>query len=313
MKRVLSGVLFFVFAILIIFCPNHIPLTCVVGILAVLGLCELFKNVRSMEIYPVWWLGIAATVLFVIASAFKSTIELAKPIMDTEIEKLNTLIQINGFNYVIPTGPENYDIMPLFPAIITGLVFLGFLWEFFRKDRSPVKNIGATLFGAIYIGWLISHLVSLRCLDGSVSLFGKNIALGSALVMFCIICTSATDTFAFFIGKKFGKHKIAPKSSPNKTWEGSVGGWLGCVIFGTLWGYVSGLPLVHTIIMSIVCGVISQLGDLTESSIKREIGIKDFSNLIPGHGGILDRIDSLLFTAPFVYYYIIIFAPNLFR
>lgn len=311
MNRVISGIIGLLIAVFVIFFPTHIPFTCLAGVLAVLGLCELYKNIQSMKIYPIWWLGIITCIFFVVGSAFKSTYELARPLVEPEIEKINSFIYINGFSFRIPNGNENFDIMPLFPVIISALIFLGFLAEFFRKDRAPVKNIGATLFGVIYVGWLICHLVSLRCLNGNASLLGHKIALGSALVMFTVICTCGTDTFAYFVGKRFGKHKIAPTSSPNKTWEGSVGGWIACVVLGTGWGVLCGLPLVHMIVMSAFCGVISQLGDLTESSIKREIGIKDFSDLIPGHGGILDRLDSLLFTGPFVYYYVIIFMPKL--
>lgn len=313
MKRVISGLILILLAIFVIFCPSNIPLTVLVGILAVLGLCELYKNVSVMGCKPIWWLGILTTIIFVVGSVFKSTYQtLAPEINEKIVPGINTIISVYGFNYMVPNSSESYDIMPLFPLIITLLIFAGFLVEFFRGERAPVKNIGSTLFGTIYIGWLISHIASLRCLEGTTSLFGKNIAIGSAFVMLMVICTCATDTFAFVVGKNFGKHKISPKSSPNKTWEGSIGGWLACVILGCLWGYLAHLPMIHIFIISVVCGVISQLGDLTESSIKREIGIKDFSDVIPGHGGILDRLDSMLFTAPFIYYYAITFMTNLF-
>ena len=324
MKRVISGIILILIAIFVIFCPNYIPLTCLVGILAILGLCELYKNVMVMGFKPIWWLGILTTILFVIGSVFKSTYQAIIPTINQElIPKINqevlpeinniisnSNISVQGFNFIIPNGSETLDIMPLFPVIITTLIFVGFIVEFFRSDRAPIKNIGATLFGTIYIGWLFSHVASLRCVEGTTLLFGKNIPIGSALVMLMVVCTCATDTFAYVVGKNFGKHKMSPKSSPNKTWEGSIGGWVGCVIFGCLWGYLAHLPMIHVVNMAIVCGVISQLGDLTESSIKREMGIKDFSDLIPGHGGVLDRIDSMLFTTPFIYYYVIIFMLN---
>ena len=311
MKRVISGIILLLLAIFVIFLPNTIPLTCLVGLLAVWGLSELYKNVSLMGCKPIWWLGIATTIVFLVGSVFSHTYDLIMPeLTEKIIPEINNTFSFYGFSYAIPNENE-MDVISLIPAIITLLIFIGFLVEFFRGERHPVKNIGATLFGTIYIGWLLSHIASLRIIDGTTTFFGHEIALGSALVMLMVVCTCATDTFAFFVGKRFGKHKISPKSSPNKTWEGSIGGWCACVVFGCLWGYAASLPMIHVIVISVICGVLSQLGDLTESSIKREIGIKDFSNVIPGHGGVLDRIDSMLFTAPFIYYYVITFMSML--
>jgi len=298
MKRAISSFIGISLAIVVIFSSSIIPLTVVIGVIAVWGLCEFYRSIQKMGVQPIWWLGILTTVLFVLTSAFKSGSMNILP---------HSNITIQGFAHFNILSDGHLDITPLFPLIITTIFLAGFITEFLRKERAPIKNIGATLFGALYIGWLISHIISLKAFGGTTVLFGHTVSMGSSIAMLMLLCTWATDSFAFLIGKNFGKHKISPKSSPNKTWEGSIGGLLGSIIIGGSFGYFIGIPIIHVFILCFICGIISQLGDLTESAIKREIGIKDFSNLIPGHGGILDRIDSMLFTAPATYYYVLTF------
>ena len=125
------------------------------------------------------------------------------------------------------------------------------------------------------------------------------------MVWLVLLTAFGTDIMAYFSGYLFGKHKLCPKISPKKTVEGAIGGALGsmvlCGIFAKLF-----LPalFMHCLIIGLLGGIVSQFGDLTASIFKRKMGIKDYGNLIPGHGGILDRFDSVLFTAPLVYYYI---------
>lgn len=132
---------------------------------------------------------------------------------------------------------------------------------------------------------------------------------GNLLVWLIFIASWLCDTTAYYVGRYLGKNKICPKVSPKKTIEGSIGGLLGstiaCVIFGAIIGrYGVNIALYHYVIIGALCGVLCQLGDLVASSIKRHVGVKDYSNLIPGHGGILDRFDSILFASVVVYYYI---------
>ena len=120
----------------------------------------------------------------------------------------------------------------------------------------------------------------------------------------------ATDTCAYFAGYFFGKHKLAPVISPKKTVEGSIGGILGTLILMLTYSYIGAevcdvrVNAVNVIILSLICGGVSQLGDLCASVIKREQGIKDYGHIMPGHGGVMDRFDSVLFAAPVVYYFI---------
>ncbi len=192
-------------------------------------------------------------------------------------------------------------------------MILSFCIEMARRERAPLVNVGATLFGAIYVGWLISHLVVLRQIPGNIILGSHKMEVGAVLVMFTFVGTWACDTGAYFVGRFYGKTKLAPKLSPNKTVEGSVGGLLGSLVVSPICGYAIGLPLRHSLALGLIFGVLCQLGDFSESSLKREFGIKDFGSIVPGHGGVLDRFDSLLFTGPAAYYYTILFLQSRLR
>ncbi|SFC73598.1 phosphatidate cytidylyltransferase [Clostridium uliginosum] len=159
-------------------------------------------------------------------------------------------------------------------------------------------DVSLTLLGFIYAGILFSFLYLVNIKPS-----------GQFLVWLIFIGSWMTDTSAFYCGKFLGKNKLCPKVSPKKTIEGSIGGLLGSVLFCGIFGiivnkYVAIMPLYHYFIIGALCGVFSQFGDLVASSIKRYCGIKDYSNLIPGHGGILDRFDSIIFSSTVVFYYL---------
>lgn len=162
-------------------------------------------------------------------------------------------------------------------------------------------DVALTIFGFLYVAVFFSFIV-----------FINNKTYGQYLVWILFICSWLCDTAAYYSGRflgKGGKHKLCPKVSPNKTVEGSIGGLLGSTIGCTIYGYFIskyGVPiqLYHYTIMGVLCGVFGQFGDLIASSIKRFVGAKDYSSLIPGHGGILDRFDSILFASVVGFYYI---------
>lgn len=166
----------------------------------------------------------------------------------------------------------------------------------FLKDHNILDG-PITSLGIFYIPFMISHVVLVDQIEGY-----------SNMVFMIFITAFATDICAYFTGYLFGKHKLCPSLSPKKTVEGAIGGTLGSIIFSSVFGYfVFPGNLIHFIIMGFVGAIFAQVGDLSASAFKRKMGIKDYSNLIPGHGGALDRFDSVLFTAPFIYYYTIIF------
>lgn len=156
------------------------------------------------------------------------------------------------------------------------------------KRDTTLKDVSYTLFGGIYVAFFLSHLYSFE---------------GNLLIWLVFIVAWMTDTFAYFTGMFFGKHKLCPHLSPKKTVEGAVGGVLGAVFSAVVFSIyfkVNGIMLIG--LMAVVGSVLSQIGDLTASRIKRIAGIKDYGNLMPGHGGVLDRFDSIIFAAPFIYY-----------
>lgn len=159
----------------------------------------------------------------------------------------------------------------------------------FDKDMD-VKDIALTLMGILYVPFLMFHITYLD---------------NTKYIWLIFITAWGTDTFAYIFGNLFGKKKLCPKLSPNKTVEGSLGGILGSLILSIIFAkYFELGPIWKIIILSIIASIMAQLGDLTASRIKRVTGIKDYGYIMPGHGGILDRFDSILFTAPIVYYYV---------
>ena len=159
-------------------------------------------------------------------------------------------------------------------------------------------DVSLTILGFIYTGILFSF----------VYLVNEKVN-GEYLVWLIFIGSWLSDTAAFYSGKFFGKHKLCPKVSPKKTIEGSIGGMLGATIFSGIFGiivnnYVGIMSIYHYFLIGALCGIVGQFGDLVASSIKRYVEIKDYSNLIPGHGGILDRFDSVIFSCTAIYYYL---------
>lgn len=158
------------------------------------------------------------------------------------------------------------------------------------------QEIGYTFLGPLYVGLLLGHLSLIRA-----TLEGRE----WTLLLFFTIWMG--DIAAFYTGLSLGKHKLYPEISPNKTIEGAIGGILGCVIIvaAAKVFYLYQLSVIDVAVLSIGIAVMGQLGDLCESMFKRAAGVKDSGNIIPGHGGILDRFDSVLFAAPFLYYYLV--------
>lgn len=194
------------------------------------------------------------------------------------------------------------------PLILTASLLAIMIREVFRSEISQsLGHMAITVFGIMYVGWLGSHLVLLRQLPGHL---GVEEEVGARLVYLMALLTWTTDTAAYLFGVAFGRHKLIPRVSPNKSVEGAVGGLLGAGFVG--WYLTGNLAPFMTplsgVLLGLVVGGMGQLGDLVESLIKRDVGIKDSAELLPGHGGILDRFDSLLFTAPVVYYYFRFFS-----
>ena len=160
-----------------------------------------------------------------------------------------------------------------------------------------IASTGATILGVLYIVLLGGHLVAVRT--------GFNQTLSAHLLSYFFLVLMGADTGAYYVGKAFGKHKLAPSISPGKTWEGVAGGLLTGLLMATIahFWFFRELPLKLALPLAAVMTVVGIFGDLTESALKRSAGAKDAAKILPGHGGLLDRLDSLLFNAPVIYYF----------
>lgn len=192
---------------------------------------------------------------------------------------------------------------PALTLIVTGILVLIMVREVFRPHvEEALTNIAITVLGVMYVGWLGSHFVLLRELPASR---GLDPDLGAELVFFAALMIWACDTAAYVVGILIGGRKLVPHISPGKTWSGAVGG----VVGGTVAGWVCAVTFLQLVtplagaLLGLASAVLGQFGDLVESLLKRDAGLKDSAQLIPGHGGILDRVDSLLFTVPMLYYW----------
>lgn len=184
------------------------------------------------------------------------------------------------------------------PLLLTIIAMVSLVWLLMLPRKEGAFTAWAwTVAGVLYVGWLLSYLVALRGMEG-----GRN------WVFFALFTTFASDSAAFFIGRAFGKRPLAPHISPRKTWEGAIAGVVGAVALSLLFLLPTPLALPvgprQVVVLGALVSVFGQLGGLVESLLKRNSGVKDSSNLLPGHGGLLDRQDSVVFAGVVVYFYV---------
>lgn len=235
-----------------------------VGLTIGLGLFEFYRMMRAKGLRPYRLLGVTSGMLLIWSRS---------PVLAADTNMLFALILL---------------------ALMTA--------ELFRRDtRYAVYHLATTLFGVVYVGWLGAHLVLLRELPHSIH---RPYQDGWIYVLFALVVTWTTDTAAYFVGSRWGRRPLAPRISPKKSVEGGIGG----LVFGTLAGGVVAslrpdiLSLPAGLGVAAAASLAGQAGDLVESLIKRDVHIKDSSQTLPGHGGILDRLDAVLFAIPMVYY-----------
>ncbi len=190
-----------------------------------------------------------------------------------------------------------FGLSSLTPLLLTSAVLFSLIWRLRRAQREGAFAGWAwTMGGILYLGWLLSYLVALRGLDG-----------GRDWVFLAFFANFASDTAAFFVGRGLGRRRLAPHISPAKTWEGAIGGVFGAIGVSLLFMLPTPLHLdlgwAQSITFGLLVSVFGQLGDLVESLFKRNMGVKDSGRLVLGHGGFLDRIDSVIFAGVVAYYY----------
>lgn len=271
-KRAITGTIFVALLVGAIMW-NEFSIAVLFGIFSLLGLNEFLILMKKNGFTP-------NSILCLIVGAF-----------------IYTLVSFHSFGWL----PLN-TLLLIFPLLIIIVAS-----ELFRKNDSPVSNMGFSALGILYI---VLPFTALNFFAYNPSFYNeiKLVMNDYGLLLGFFIILWANDTGAYLVGSKIGKHKLFERISPNKTWEGFFGGGFFAVLAGICFAYFSESSYIHWIVVSIIVFVFGTLGDLTESQIKRSTGVKDSGNILPGHGGILDRFDGALFAAPFVltYFFIIV-------
>jgi len=270
--RVISAIVGLILVGIIMFFARQL-LPAAVFILSLIGIHEFYNAVSKAGFKPIKIIGYLSCL----------------PLLMIGYEKM--LMDSNGLISSIYTGKFLSFVVFVILAVLMSIIV-------FEHKKYNVSDIAITVFGIVYVVFLFSFIITTR-----------NMENGAYYIWLIFISAWATDTFAFFTGITIGKRKLIPAVSPKKTKEGSIGGIIGCVIAVSLYGiYLNSVlpkvPFYHFIIIGLLGGVISQIGDLAASAVKRFVNIKDYGNIMPGHGGVLDRVDSILFVAPVIYYYI---------
>lgn len=266
MNRVISALLLFPLVVVLLIFGNVYVVDIVFSAVALLAMSEYF-NAFKEKANPVKWLGYIGCILI----AFIHIIP---------VDKVVTILGIG------------------IPAVFLVL----FLQVIITNMKTTFNDIAITFFGICYI---VGFIMFLPLLLGKEN--------GKILIWYIVFCAWGTDIFAYIFGKLMGKHKFS-KVSPNKSIEGCIGGALGAIIIALIYTFAVNtcfnighdISYISVAIVAAVLSIVGQIGDFAASSIKRYTGIKDYSNLIPGHGGMLDRIDSVIFIAPFAYYLLMI-------
>ena len=267
-KRIITALWLIPLVIVAIWFDEPLPwFTILVAVWGLLAVSEFYRLVAASEVSPLTYFGLIGALLFILSPHC------------------------------------TYDL--LIPFLLTLIVVIPLIWLTLRPQKEQAFASWAwTIAGILYVGWLLSFWVALRGLETpAMPDAGRN------WVFFALFITFASDTSAFFVGRALGRHHLAPRISPSKTWEGAIAGAFGAIVASLLFILPSplGLPLGwwQVMLLGLVVSIFGQLGDLVESLFKRNMGAKEASRLVPGHGGALDRIDSVVFAGIVVYYYVI--------
>ncbi|MFO7634940.1 MAG: phosphatidate cytidylyltransferase [Caldilinea sp.] len=243
----------------------------------VISVMEMYHMFHAGEYHPSRLIGVPWAVLLFLSGWDPAQVQRSSiPVTGLLTEPTTRLLELLSF-------PTDTVLVAGFLVTLTYCLFV---------HENPVNTWLSTSIVAIYIGVMLGQIVSLRFLDN-----------GFAYVLFGFLITWANDSAAFFVGVTIGKHKIFPRLSPKKSWEGTIGGWIFAAVTGAILATilpVSNGPIFGAII-GFIAGVLAFFGDLSISMLKRQFGVKDSGTFFLGHGGMLDRLDSMLFTLPFIY------------
>jgi len=268
-KRIITGLLIGIGAGILVWLGDP-WVTAAVCLVSALASYEFYRIVKNENIQPLTWLGILFSVLFAV----------------------NAFVQTHSINIA---GVSSWFTLTL---LISSITVIPLLWLLFKQNREHAFiNWGWTVSGILYTGWLLSFYIHIRAMEN-----------GLGWLFLVLGCTALCDVFAYAVGSTLGKHPLASSISAGKTIEGSIGGLIASIVFAIVMSLLFNLPINYwqMVLTGVIIAIFAQLGDLVESLLKRNMKTKDAGNVLPGHGGILDRIDSHLLVAPVAYYLIIL-------
>jgi phosphatidate cytidylyltransferase len=260
--------------------------------------------IASILISSLWWLFVLLAAAAMILGLFEFYV-LAKKL---QLKPEPVVGYVAGAAvFTLSLKPDPLGNALLTQLIIIALTIVTLVVATFRGAPfdKMLASVGATILSVLYIPMLGCYLVAVRV--------GFEPSLSAHLLSFYFLVLMGGDAGAYYVGRSFGKRKLAPSISPGKTWEGAIGGMVAALAMATLahFWFFRDLPLKYALPLAAIMTIIGILGDLAESALKRGAGAKDAANILPGHGGILDRLDSLLFNAPLLYYFGVAFFQRI--
>jgi phosphatidate cytidylyltransferase len=292
-KRVLTAlVLIPVVVAIVLFTPTW-AVAIATAVITVLALWEYFAlgDAIGHRAYSLW--TTFSALLFLLAQ-----LRVLKPFAFLTLG-VSTSNPIPHFDYGSPLQRISalYSLGAVFFLFVLGITVLTLFTK--RPLVEALPSAGISSSALLLVAFPLSFAVRLHGFYGQ----------GPRVLLFALVITWAADTTAYFVGRAIGKHPLAPHISPKKTWEGSIGSMFGSLLVAYAFRYWIRIPLPHLLIMAVIGNIAGQMGDLLESAYKRSAGVKDSGGLLPGHGGILDRIDALILCIPVIWYYLVLVNP----
>ena len=288
LTRVLTALVLIPIVVALVLFTSTAVVAIATAVVTILALWEYFAlgDAIGHRAYRLWTAFCALLIIYVqwAAAPFKNPVN---------------IILLGGDHFHRHEAPHSFLVLFVFILGLTALT----LWTR-RPLVEALPAAGISSSALLLVAFPLSFAVRLH---------GMGIVeIGPRLLLFALCITWAADTTAYFVGRAIGKHPLAPHISPKKTWEGSIGSMLGSLLVAYAFSFWVTIALPHLLIMAVLGNVAGQMGDLLESAYKRSAGVKDSGGLLPGHGGILDRIDALILCIPVIWYYLILVNPTVF-
>ncbi len=250
--------------------------------------------------------GGVALFFFLMVTLFLATREYVHILRNKGFHPSLSLICATSFVFGLLIFFRRFDLVP---CVLAFAIMASFLVVLFMGRQPYIANVATTSLGFMYGGWLPCHILLLRQMGSNhVNFFVPGLNDGLYYLLYTFLIVVATDIGAYYFGSKFGKRQLSKVISPKKTIEGAIGGGLFAIFIAAFGVFYTNLTLLEAVVGGFLITLFAQLGDLSESLIKRDAGVKDSSNILPGHGGLLDRTDSYVFALPVAYYYLSCFT-----